>query len=55
MNRFKQNALIKIHKARREKARRIKKEFVETGDAQKMIDTINKKRKQAITPEDLPF
>lgn len=55
MNRFKQNALIRIHKERREKKERIKKEFVQSGKADEMIEAVNKKRKPSIDIKDLPF
>jgi len=55
MNRFKQNALIRIHQERRDRKRRIKEEFADSGDAQKMIDAVNEKRKPSIDVDNLPF
>jgi|GEM_PF-6838095 len=55
MNRFKQNALIRIHQERRDRKRRIKEEFADSGKADEMIKTINQKREPSIKVEDLPF
>lgn len=50
-----QNKLQQIQQERREEKQRIKKEFVDSGDADKMIDVIHEKMKPSITVEELPF
>lgn len=46
---------IKIMKEKRDLKRKIQEEFVDSGDARKMIDKINEKRKPSISIDDLPF
>jgi len=52
---FKQNALIRIHQERRDKARKVKEKFVDSGDYDKTIDNLHKKMEPSIKPGDLPF
>jgi len=42
-------------KVKREEKAKIKKDFVDSGNADKMIDNIHKQMKQTIDINDLPF
>ena len=55
MNRFKQSYRNNIMKKKRDDAKRIKKEFVDTGAAKNMMDEINKKAEPTISVDELPF
>lgn len=49
------NRLHQIQRERMEEKRKIKKEFVDTGDADAMIDAVRKKRDDRPSVDSLPF
>jgi len=52
---FKQNKLRQILQKKREEKDKIKREFVDTGNADSMIAEIHKKGKPSIDIKSLPF
>ncbi len=55
MYNYKQNALQKIMKKKREEKMKIKKDFVDTGDADEIIKKVHEKGNPTIDITDLPF
>lgn len=49
------NYLQKLHQERRDKAKKVKEQWVKSGEHDKTVKLIHEKMERRIKPEDLPF